>query len=186
VARALKAGAPFAFTYHHNDISAYFPVAIAILDAGLFCSKVLPCPAEMGASIHIKGTASSTVDSIFVCRRQDGAIPKPDDIARTLRSDMQALEAGGLKPTLGDTRCVAYGHIIRATVNALAATWSPRSPAENKLETLSRWFVEFGGQVAVHEFTGERRSHQIPLPYSPSNPVPVAAKQGSVHGPISI
>ena len=73
-AAALKTGAPFVFTYHHNDIAAYFPIAVAILDAGLICTKVLPCPAEMGASIHIKGTTSSTVDSIFVCRRQDRGI----------------------------------------------------------------------------------------------------------------
>jgi hypothetical protein len=81
ISAALKPGGPFAFTYHHNDITAYFPIAVAMLDAGLVCSKVLPCPAEMGASIHIKGTASSTVDSIFVCRHyQDRGIPEPEAI----------------------------------------------------------------------------------------------------------
>jgi putative DNA methylase len=48
MAKALKAGAPFVFTYHHNTIEAYFPIAVAILDAGLTCSASLPCPAEMG------------------------------------------------------------------------------------------------------------------------------------------
>ena len=41
---------------------------MAILDAGLTCSASLPCPAEMGGSIHIHGTASSIVDTVFVCR----------------------------------------------------------------------------------------------------------------------
>ncbi len=68
MAKALKPGAPFAFTYHNNDLVAYYPVAVAILDANLACTATLPCPAEMAASIHISGTGSSVVDSIFVCR----------------------------------------------------------------------------------------------------------------------
>lgn len=157
--KALKPGAPFAFTYHHNDITAYFPVAVAILDAGLICTEVLPCPAEMGASIHIKGTASSTVDSIFVCRRrQDKSIPKLGDIDKAVQNDMRALEAGGLKATLGDTRCVTYGRIIREAVNELAGNWQPQQPVEDKLAFLAQWFVSFWGQKTICEFTGENCS----------------------------
>jgi adenine-specific DNA methylase len=77
MAQALKPGRPLAFTYHHNKLEAYYPVAIAILDAGLTCSASLPCPAEMGASIHISGTGSSVVDTVFVCR-STGSVPAPD------------------------------------------------------------------------------------------------------------
>ena len=35
MARALKPGAPLAFTFHHNKIESYASVAVAILDAGL-------------------------------------------------------------------------------------------------------------------------------------------------------
>ncbi|WP_185702384.1 MULTISPECIES: DUF1156 domain-containing protein [unclassified Desulfovibrio] len=185
-AAALKPGAPFAFTYHHNDITAYFPVAVAILDAGLICSKVLPCPAEMGASIHIKGTGSSTVDSIFVCRRrQDRTILKPDDIDNAVRDDMQALETGGLTSTLGDTRCVTYGHIIRQAVNDLVADWKTQRPVEDKLDILARWFVSFGGQEAVRGLTGENCSHNSQYSYSNQTSLPIAVK-GSAHGPISV
>jgi adenine-specific DNA methylase len=45
MARALKPGAPLAFTYHHNKLEAYFAVGVAILDSGLTCSASLPCPA---------------------------------------------------------------------------------------------------------------------------------------------
>ena len=65
MAGALKSGAPLVFTYHHNKLEAYCPVAIALLDAGLTCTESLPCPAEMGASIHISGTGSSIVDTVF-------------------------------------------------------------------------------------------------------------------------
>ena len=64
----MKPGAPFAFTYHHNEVQAYLPIAVAMLDAGLTCTATLPCPAEMGASIHINGTKSSVIDTVFVCR----------------------------------------------------------------------------------------------------------------------
>ena len=68
-AAALKAGAPFVFTYHHNELTAYAPLVVAVLDAGMTCTAVLPAPAEMGASLHINGTGSSVLDSVFVCRR---------------------------------------------------------------------------------------------------------------------
>ena len=48
MARALKPGAPLAFTFHHNRIEPYHAVGVAILDAGLTCLASLPCPAEMG------------------------------------------------------------------------------------------------------------------------------------------
>ena len=187
MALALKPGAPLAFTYHHNDISAYFPIAIAMLDAGFICSKVLPCPAEMGASIHIKGTTSSTVDSVFVCRRrQDMPTPEPDDIADVLRRDMQALEAGGLNATSGDARCVAYSHIIRLAVNVLAENWHSNQIIDKKLEVLSKWFADFGGLEAVHMLIGEEWSSLTSSAYRTSSSLPIAVKEGTVHGPISV
>ena len=56
MATALKHGSPLAFTYHHNTLEAYHPIAVALLDAGLTCTASIPCPAEMGASIHINNT----------------------------------------------------------------------------------------------------------------------------------
>ncbi|WP_457488095.1 hypothetical protein [Tardiphaga sp. P5_C10] len=50
MAKALKPGAPLAFTYHHNRVEAYHAIGVAILDSGLNCSASLPCPAEMGGS----------------------------------------------------------------------------------------------------------------------------------------
>ncbi len=76
MARALKPGAPLAFTYHHNKLKAYYAVGVAVLDAGLVCSASLPCPAEMGGSIHIRGTMSSIIDTVFICRTS-GAAPAP-------------------------------------------------------------------------------------------------------------
>ena len=165
VAIALKPGAPFAFTYHHNDITAYFPIAIAILDAGLFCSKVLPCPAEMSASIHIKGTGSSTVDSIFICRRvQKENLFRPEhiDISKLLGEDLRALKIGGFIPTSGDMRCIIYGHIIRTIINTLVPMWTPQESIEKKMESLSQSFTALGGQDTIQRLLNGASLEAIP------------------------
>ena len=72
-AAALKPGGSLALTFHHNKLEAYYAVGMAILDAGLVCTASFPCPAEMGGSIHIHGTASSIIDTVFVCRASEPA-----------------------------------------------------------------------------------------------------------------
>ena len=128
MAGALKTGAPLAFTFHHNKLEAYFAVGIAILDAGLVCSASLPCPAEMGGSIHIHGTASSIIDTVFVCR-STGTVPgrwlagTPEGVAAIVAEDVALLKAAGRTPTRGDTRCIVFGHLTRLTVWNLRQGW---------------------------------------------------------------
>ena len=76
MAKALKPGGPLVFTYHHNTLDAYQAIGVAILDAALVCNAALPCPAEMGGSIHIHGTGSSIVDTVFVCRTPGTQVPR--------------------------------------------------------------------------------------------------------------
>ncbi|GHV75084.1 hypothetical protein AGMMS49940_23860 [Spirochaetia bacterium] len=140
-ANALKPHAPFVFTYHHNDITAYYPVAAAILDAGLYCSKVLPCPTEMSASIHIKGTVSSIIDSIFICRHKKYmTVDINEDLDELVKADISALLQGDYTPTKGDIRCIAHGHIIRKCVNVLSKKWDAAQTTETKLSIVSQWF----------------------------------------------
>ena len=138
MARAMRRGAPLAFTYHHNRLEAYQPLVVAILDAGLTCTRALPCPAEMGASIHINGTGSSTVDTVFVCRKP----PLPaacanttdgDSLTEKVASDRAELLRGGVKVTGGDERCILFGHIARAAIDRLAPGWNRRLAADRKL-----------------------------------------------------
>src|SRR6185437_10872761 len=115
MARALKPGAPLVFTYHHNRFEAYFAVAVAILDAGLTCSASMPCPAEMGGSIHIHGTGSSIVDTVFVCRdlAEHQEIIPFNHLEALIQVELAQLVAAGMRPTQGDIRCVTYGHLTR-------------------------------------------------------------------------
>jgi putative DNA methylase len=139
--QALKPGNPFAFTYHHNQVKAYLPIAIALLDAGLVCTRTLPCPAEMGASIHINGTKSSTVDTIFVCRttgsiRANDFDLKKETLDRLLRASLEQLQLAELEPTEGDARCLLFGHLIRLAVWQLRSRWNRTATTKDKLDRL--------------------------------------------------
>jgi adenine-specific DNA methylase len=136
--QALKPGAPFAFTYHHNDIEAYLPIAVALLDARLVCTTTLACPAEMGASIHINGTRSSVMDTVFVCRTT-GTIQAsqfkaaPETLKQMLKDDLENLQQAGLTPTAGDARCLLFGHLTRLAVWQLRSIWRNDASIVDKL-----------------------------------------------------
>jgi hypothetical protein len=154
MAIALKPGAPLAFTYHHNKLDAYYPVAAAILDAGLTCSASLPCPAEMGASIHINGTDSSIIDTVFVCRSK-GVTQRhlladaPDLVAALVEEDVQKLRNGGVKVGVGDIRCITRGHLIRIAIWHLRGNWDKSIPTAAKLSAVSKQIEKMGGLSAV-------------------------------------
>ena len=138
VAIALKPGAPLAFTYHHNRLETYAAVGVAILDAGLACTAVLPCPTEMGGSIHIHGTASSVVDTVFVCRSEEGAaarrpFERPEELLEIAGSEVASLAAAGRRPTHGDTRCILFGHLTRMAVRRLRPTWDRDRTTADKI-----------------------------------------------------
>jgi 16S rRNA G966 N2-methylase RsmD len=166
MAGALKPGAPLVFTYHHNQQDAYIAVGMAILDAGLTCSASLPCPAEMGGSIHIHGTGSSIVDTVFVCR-DTGTTPRSwlfADVAglvRIMSDDLESLRAAGMKPTAGDIRCVAFGHITRMAAWRLKPTWNPVLATAEKFTIIRQAMNEI---ATVDEVQKRLEGAEAPLP----------------------
>lgn len=138
MARALKPGAPLAFTFHHNRIEAYHAVGVAILDSGLTCTATLPCPAEMGGSIHIHGTGSSIVDTVFVCRAE-GLSHRGQEFSDLLGlthvvvDELAQLRTAGMNPTGGDIRCIVFGHLTRMAVRQLRETWNATLPTSERL-----------------------------------------------------
>jgi adenine-specific DNA methylase len=154
MARALKPGAPLAFTYHHNRVEAYQAIGVAILDAGLTCSASLPCPAEMGGSIHIHGTNSSIVDTIFVCRsigevRRGHLVNSLADVYRIIRDDIGQLRIAGVKVTAGDTRCIVFGHLTRMAIWNLRSTWDATATTESKLAEMTRALGALGPYQSI-------------------------------------
>ncbi len=174
MADALKPGAPLVFTYHHNRLGAYCAVGVAILDAGLVCSATLPCPAEMGGSIHIHGTASSIVDTVFVCRAS-GVVPEerclfesPAQLIGIVRRNVEQLSTGGRTPTHGDTRCMVFGHLTRDAVWRLRSSWDCSLSTENKIAAVRDRMTAFGDvdALARQAAAAEAAGHlPAPLPH---------------------
>lgn len=149
LAPALKPGAPFAFTFHHNRLEVYGAVGAAILDACLTCTASIPCPAEMGSSIHIRGTGSSILDTVFVCRAP-GAAPASEPVPeaavaavaavaaleRQVLSELAELTAAGMTVSAGDLRCLLFGHATRLAVRRLRSAWRPEAECGRKQESV--------------------------------------------------
>jgi len=131
-AEALKPGAPFVFTFHHNEPTAYIPIVVSVLDAGLDCTATLPAPAEMGASLHIAGTKSSVLDSVFVCRKTKIGV-RPESVQDKLIADLAALQKAGLRVTEGDVRCLLAGHVARAAINRLRSKWETGASLQERM-----------------------------------------------------
>lgn len=162
MARAMKAGAPLVFTFHHNKLEAYSAVGVAILDAGLTCSASLPCPAEMGGSIHIHGTNSSIIDTVFVCRETGEAprkwlVDNTTQLISLVHNDLAQLTEGGVKPTRGDIRCILYGHLTRLAVWGLRPGWNSDCSTTEKIEALDNALGSFGEpeEILSHILNGD-------------------------------
>ena len=166
---ALKPGAPLVFTYHHNKLDAYCAIGVAILDAGLVCSASLPCPAEMGGSIHIHGTSSSIVDTVFVCRttgeaREDWLFDSREGLVGVVSVDLAQLSEAGRRATHGDTRCMVLGHLTRLAVWRLRPSWNRDLSTARKIEALREQLARFGdpdeiARVAADAEADVGRSH---------------------------
>jgi adenine-specific DNA methylase len=154
MAKALKPGSPLVFTYHHNTLDAYRAIGVAILDADLVCYATLPCPAEMGGSIHIHGTGSSIVDTVFVCRI-DGAQVQQDlfqsaaELIPIISNELEQLRAGGMKPSAGDIRCITYGHAVRMAIWNLRDEWHAEHATKEKLARFMQALAGFGDLDSV-------------------------------------
>jgi len=174
MAAALKPGAPLAFTYHHNQQTAYLAAAMGILDAGLTCTASLPCPAEMGGSIHIHGTASSIVDTVFVCRDR-GEMPRAwlfdnaEELAHLMVHELEELQHAGMKPTTGDTRCIAFGHLTRMAIWRLNPGWEANRPTRDKLEEIRGAMNALATVEQVLDLLGDASHDTHADPIDPKN-----------------
>lgn len=157
---ALKTGRPLAFTFHHNQLSSYAAIGVAILDAGLPCTETLPCPAEMGGSIHINNTASSILDTVFVCRKGAEAIDhheRPAEaLAIDLARDIVALAAADYRATAGDLNCLLNGHTCRHTINRLVGRWDRDACIHDKVQ---RFTAEAAGLVDRTAVLNRAKAH---------------------------
>ena len=151
---ALKPNSPFVFTYHHNNLEAYSPIIAAVLDAGLLCNTIFPCPSEMVASRHIHKSESSRLDSVFICRKPSAkkiqgksATPKlsPTEadnqilsVKLVIQKDISELAQGGHQVSSGDIKCLVRGHLSKITMSKLSLEWNSNLSTEDKLSIIKK------------------------------------------------
>jgi adenine-specific DNA methylase len=152
--RALKENAPLVFTYHHNDPYAYIPIVVAILDAGLDCTATLPAVAEMSASLHILGTGSSVLDTVFVCRGTS-ANKRGFDWRKQLRKDARDMQRAAVSVTKGDLRCLLAGHWARLAVNQLRPEWREEWTLARKMQGAQSFFANFKARAVPETIVSE-------------------------------
>ena len=182
---ALKPGAPLVFTFHHNRLDAYCAVGVAVLDASLVCSASLPCPAEMGGSIHIHGTNSSIIDTVFVCRTSGET---PDNwlfdssgrLVEIVNADLASLSAAGRIASAGDTRCIILGHLTRIAVWELRHAWDPSLSTAEKISALRDGMMRYGDPDELARLVARpERVENLPLF------APTATRPEGIHSAVS-
>ena len=152
-------------------LEAYGAVGVAILDAGLVCSASLPCPAEMGGSIHIHGTSSSILDTVFVCRTKGSTSRRwlfdtPERLAEIATDDRTELETTGRSLTQGDVRCIIFGHLARMAVWELrGAIGTIPIPMAQKIKTFDNAVHAYGDpeKIAVRVWSEPKAESLGPM-----------------------
>lgn len=166
MAHGLKPGGPLVFTYHHNRIEAYLAVGVALLDSGLVCSASLPCPAEMGGSIHISNSTSSIIDTVLVAR-STGRVPRKwipqgkEEFLAMIAADVSELGNATVNATAGDIKCIVYGHLTRLAVWQLRSGWNGLEPTATKIRVFQEALGMYGPIENLVEIAAKgRRSRQ--------------------------
>jgi hypothetical protein len=114
----------------------------------------------MGASIHINGTGSSIIDTVFVCRSH-GKLPSrwivnsAKGVADLVREDIAKLCAGNVSPTRGDIRCIIFGHLIRMAVWNLKKSWDRTRSIKDRISDVASQTMKSGGLEAVEQCLGQ-------------------------------
>ena len=119
MAQALKPGAPLAFTFHHNRLEAYHAVGVAILDAGLTCTRDAALPGRDGRlDSHSRHRVIDHRHGLCVpCARMQALMARASTsgpMAQVVEGELSQFRAAGMKPTAGDIRCMVFGHLTRS------------------------------------------------------------------------
>jgi hypothetical protein len=76
-------------------------------------------------------------------------------VAGLVHEDLQCLRAGGVKPTLGDIRCIIYGHLIRLAIWRLRTRWDKTRPVIERLRVMADELHAFATATDVEHWLAE-------------------------------
>lgn len=128
--RVLKENSLFVFTYHHNDLSAWEALAIALCDSGFRITNVFPIRSEGQSSFH-SAKRNLKWDAVFCCRKrkkqarsissklQQGILLSAQKNARKLTSHWKnTLKKGKLDISVADLESLRRAFIVQNLINA--------------------------------------------------------------------
>ena len=108
----------------------------------------------MGGSIHIHGTLSSIIDTVFICRStgitsRQWLTSDPAELGAVVQEQLDQLQLAGVKPTRGDARCLIAGHLTRLAIWYHREGWQSSRLTTERIDTIRKWFDQQGGIDAV-------------------------------------
>ena len=69
-----------------------------------------------------------------------------------IKEDLERLRTGGVRPTRGDARCIAHGHIIRVAIWNLRNDWIKHRLVEEKIRFVADAVQSLGGALGVEKY----------------------------------
>ena len=91
----------------------------------------------------------------------------PAEVAQLVSRDLVTLQSERFRPTLGDMRCIALGHLIRLAAWHLRAEWERALPTKERLAVVDEWVREnlpFEEVLAsLHEAEAREQPFQLQL-----------------------
>jgi len=79
-------------------------------------------------------------------------VKTPAEFASLVQSHLTRLRKGGMSPSIGDIRCVAYGHLIRMAIWELRRDWQVDRSIGEKLDRIAQAVKSFGGWEAAEGY----------------------------------
>jgi hypothetical protein len=115
----------------------------------------------MGGSIHIHGTGSSIIDTVFICRLNGEANRRHiftgmEELTHIVRDELRQLRLAGVKPTRGDIRCITFGHLTRMAIWTLRASWEVSAATSEKLSRFASALSALGDYQSVIDTLASR------------------------------
>jgi hypothetical protein len=75
----------------------------------------------------------------------------PEEVARIVEMDLELLKVGNVKPTLGDIRCITFGHLVRLAIWSLRLEWKKTEPTITRIARVKDWLQHFGNWTEVEK-----------------------------------
>jgi hypothetical protein len=86
-----------------------------------------------------------------------------EELTRVVRDDLGQLRLAGVKPTMGDIRCITFGHLTRMAIWLLRPTWDVSAATSDKLANFAGVLGALGPyQVVIDTLASTAESRLTP------------------------